>query len=152
MLIPTFTLSAVQGNKEITVSSDDLNKGTVILYSYPKDMTSGCTLEAQTFQCHEEEFNHLGVKIFGISKDSSSSHLKFADKNSLQFSLISDEEVTLLPQLQMWGRKKFMGRAYYGIIRTTIVFQDGKEIKRWSDVKVKNHVEEVLEFCKSIMV
>ena len=128
--------------KEIKLS--DFAGKKVVLYFYPKDNTSGCTQEACDFR---NNFNRLTPKavVIGVSPDSIKSHIKFKEKQNLNFTLISDTEHKLAEQLGAWGEKSMYGRKYYGIIRSTFILNERGEIeKEWRKVKVKGHVEEVL--------
>lgn len=128
--------------KEIKLS--DFAGKKVVLYFYPKDNTSGCTQEACDFR---DNFNRLTLKavVIGVSPDSIKSHIKFKEKQNLNFTLISDTEHKLAEQFGAWGEKSMYGRKYFGIIRSTFILNEQGEIeKEWRKVKVKGHVEEVL--------
>lgn len=128
--------------KEIKLS--DFAGKKVVLYFYPKDNTSGCTQEACDFR---DNFNRLTPKavVIGVSPDSIKSHIKFKEKQNLNFTLISDTEHKLAEQFGAWGEKSMYGRKYFGIIRSTFILNEQGEIeKEWRKVKVKGHVEEVL--------
>ena len=128
--------------KEIKLS--DFAGKKVVLYFYPKDNTSGCTQEACDFR---DNFNRLTLKavVIGVSPDSIKSHIKFKEKQNLNFTLISDTEHKLAEQFGAWGEKSMYGRKYFGIIRSTFILNERGEIeKEWRKVKVKGHVEEVL--------
>ena len=123
----------------------------VVLYFYPKDNTSGCTREAMDFTNLKEEFERLSAVIIGISKDSLQSHKRFREKHSLGIILLSDTEKKVVQKYGVWKKKKLYGREYYGVERTTFLIDpDGRVVKIWPKVKVKDHVEEVLEFLKKI--
>ena len=129
---------------------DSLGK-YVVIYFYPKDDTPGCTIETNDFNKLLTKFKKLECEIYGISKDSLQSHDKFRDKYKIKFDLLTDEEIKVLKKYKVWGKKKFMGREFMGIIRSTfLIDKKGKIIKIWDDVKVKDHVKEVLETLKSI--
>lgn len=102
----------------------------VILYFYPKDDTPGCTKEACSFRDSIAEFEKRGVVILGVSKDSVVSHKKFADKYHLNFTLLSDESLTMIKAYNAWGEKKFMGRTYDGIFRTTYLINPAGEVAK----------------------
>ena len=131
-----------------------LNNSTgkyVVIYFYPKDDTPGCTVEANDFNKLLSKFKKLECEVFGISKDSLKSHDKFKDKYKIKFDLLADEELTVLKKYKVWGKKKFMGREFMGIIRSTfLIDKKGKIIKIWVNIKVKDHAKEVLETLKSI--
>ena len=118
----------------------------VVLYFYPKDDTPGCTKEACNFRDDYSAYEKAGVVILGISPDSVKSHVKFKQKFQLQFPLLADEDHKVCDLYGVWGPKKFMGREYDGIIRTTfIIGEDGKILKIIDDVKTKTHADQVLE-------
>ena len=121
----------------------------VVIYFYPKDDTPGCTIETNDFNKLLSKFKKLECEVYGISKDNLKSHDKFRDKYKIKFDLLADEELTVLKKYKVWGKKKFMGREFMGIIRTTfLIDKNGKIIKIWKNVKVKDHAKEVLETLK----
>ena len=123
----------------------------VVLHFHPKDDTPGCTIETNDFNKLLSKFKKLDCEIYGISKDSIKSHHKFRDKYKIKFDLLADEELKVLKKYKVWGKKKFMGREFMGIIRTTfLIDKKGKIIKIWENVKVKDHAKEVLETLKNI--
>ena len=123
----------------------------VVLYFYPKDNTSGCTKEAVGFSEKKEEFEKLNAVIIGISKDSPKSHAKFIEKHNLRILLLSDEEHKVLESYGAWGLKKNYGKEYYGTIRSTFIIDpDGIIRKAWKNVRVKDHVENVLVSLKEL--
>jgi len=128
----------------------DLQKGKYVLYLYPKDMTSGCTLESQNFRDHKKDFDDLGFQILGLSKDSLASHEKFIQKENLNFPLLSDESTEFIQSLDAWKEKSMYGKKYFGIERSTFVIVDGEIVHQWRKVKVDGHVAEVLEVCKTV--
>lgn len=145
---PAFTLPASTGEK---VRLSDLKGDIVIIYFYPKDNTPGCTTEANEFQANLSKFKRLGATIFGVSKDSIESHCKFADKYKLKFPLLTDEKGTMLEKYDAWGEKNNYGKKYMGIIRSTVLIApDGKVYKHWPKVRVKGHVDAVLEATKEL--
>jgi peroxiredoxin Q/BCP len=116
----------------------------VLLYFYPKDDTPGCTTEACNFRDGYKEFAKMGLVILGVSKDSVKSHKKFAEKFSLQFPLLSDESGEVVEKYGSWGKKKFMGREYMGIIRNSfLIDEEGQIAKIYESVKPAEHAEEV---------
>ena len=127
---------------------DSLGK-YVVIYFYPKDDTPGCTIETNDFNKLLTKFTKFECEIYGISKDSLKSHDKFIDKYKIKFDLLADEEIKVLKKYKVWGKKKFMGREFMGINRTTfLIDKKGKIIKIWENVKVKDHAKEVLETHK----
>ena len=121
----------------------------VVLYFYPKDDTPGCTIETKDFNSLLTKFKKLDCAVFGISKDDMKSHDKFKEKYKVKFDLLSDEKKEALKAFKVWGKKKFMGKEFMGVIRSTFVIKDNKIIKEWRSVKVKDHANEVLEFIKN---
>ena len=138
---PNFKLPSTSGTFQL---SDYLGK-KVILYFYPKDNTKGCSIEANDFNNSINIFNKNNAIVVGVSKDTIESHQKFKEKNKLKFELLSDEKTIVLKKYNAWGLKKFLGKEYYGIIRTTVLINEkGKILKTWSNVRVKNHVQNVI--------
>ena len=118
----------------------------VVLYFYPKDDTPGCTKEACSFRDSFKAYKAKKVVVLGVSPDSQSSHLKFAKKYDLPFTLVSDPDHSIAEAYGVWGKKKFMGREYMGVNRTTFVIDEGGKIaKIYEKVKPENHAEEILE-------
>ena len=122
----------------------------IIIYFYPKDNTSGCTIETNDFNKLLNKFEKLGCTIFGISKDSIESHDKWSNKLKLKFELLADEDKVSLKAYKVWTKKKFMGREFMGTVRSTFVIQKNKIIKEWTNVKAAGHALEVLDFIKGI--
>lgn len=121
----------------------------LVLYFYPKDMTPGCTVEATDFQKFYEDFQDFGCEVVGVSKDSCERHQKFADKESLRFTLLSDESGTLSEEFGVWKEKVNYGKKYMGIERSTFLINpEGKIVAEWRKVKVAGHVESVLSALK----
>ena len=146
--IPDFDLPT---NGNGTLSRKDLKGKTAIIYFYPKDMTPGCTTEAQEFRDHIKAFEKAGATIVGVSKDSVKRHDNFVAKQELPFQLVSDEEGTLCEDFGVWIEKSMYGKKFMGIQRSTfIVDGKGKIIHAWPKVKVKGHVEEVLDVVKGL--
>ena len=145
---PDFSLLSTNGEKQ---KLKNLIGKYVVIYFYPKDDTPGCTVETNDFNKLLPKFKKLNCEIFGISKDTIKSHDKFREKFKIKFDLLSDEEIKVLKKYKVWGKKKFMGREFMGIIRSTfLIDKKGKIIKIWNDVKVKDHAKEVLETLKSL--
>ena len=123
----------------------------VVLYFYPKDNTPGCTIETNDFNKLLANFKKLDCEVYGISKDNLDSHYKFRHKYNIKFDLLADEDLKLLKKYKVWGKKKFMGKEFMGIIRSTyLIDKKGKILKTWTNVKVKDHAKEVLEALKNI--
>jgi len=147
--IPSFSLEATILN---TCSETDFLGHWTVLFIYPKDNTSGCTRETKEFNERYSDFTSLGVKIFGLSKDTLASHISFSKKLSLQFSLISDPQTQLIQDLHAWKEKSMYGKKYMGTERSTFLFDKDLVIKHiWRKVKVGGHVDQVFEKCKKII-
>ncbi len=142
---PAPSVSLVSDTGE-TVSLDDFKgKQAVVLYFYPKDDTPGCTKEACSFRDLSAEFAEKGAVILGVSPDDTKSHVKFRDKFSLPFPLLSDTDAQVAQQFGIWVEKNMYGRKYMGVERTTVVIgKDGTIKKVFPKVAVDGHVEEVL--------
>jgi peroxiredoxin Q/BCP len=146
--IKDFSLPSSGGG---TWSSKDAAGRKLVIYFYPKDMTSGCTRESQDFRDLHSAFRKAGVDIVGVSRDSVKSHDKFTEKEKLPFPLLSDEDERLCKLFDVIHEKSLYGRKYLGIERSTFLL-DGSGILRreWRKVKVPGHAEEVLEAAKSL--
>ena len=124
----------------------------IVIYFYPKDDTPGCTIETNDFNKLLPKFKKLNCEILGISKDNLKSHDKFRDKYKIKFDLLADEEIKVLKKYKVWAKKKFMGREFMGIVRTTfLIDKKGKILKIWENVKVKDHAKEVLDALTNII-
>ena len=146
--IKDFSLPSSGGG---TWSSKDAAGRKLVIYFYPKDMTSGCTRESQDFRDLYSAFRKAGVDVVGVSRDSVKSHDKFTEKEKLPFPLLSDEDERLCKLFDVIHEKSLYGRKYLGIERSTFLL-DGTGILRreWRKVKVPGHAEEVLEAAKSL--
>ncbi|MBS7274305.1 MAG: peroxiredoxin [Bacteroidales bacterium] len=136
-----------QNGKEIRTS--DYKGRKIVLYSYPKANTSGCTAEACSLQAHKEELAAAGYEIIGVSKDKESLQKKFADAHGLEFPLIADTETSLLQALGCWGEKVACGHRTIGTLRTTyLVNEEGviEKIFTPKEIKTKIHAEQILEY------
>jgi len=123
----------------------------VIIYFYPKDDTPGCTLETNDFNKLLPHFRKLNCEVYGISKDSLDSHNKFKKKYKIKFDLLSDLDKKVIKKYKVWRKKKFMGREFMGVIRSTfLIDKKGRILKIWDNVKVKDHAKEVLKTLKII--
>ncbi|TXT57234.1 MAG: thiol peroxidase, thioredoxin-dependent [Promethearchaeota archaeon] len=122
----------------------DLRGKYVVLYFYPKDNTPGCTTEAIGFTNVLPDLQELDATVVGVSPDSPESHKKFIDKKSLTITLLSDEDHKIMDQYNAWGKKKFRGKEYMGVIRSTyLIDPDGKIVNHWPKVSPKGHAEDV---------
>ncbi len=137
-----------QNGNEIKAS--DYKGRKIILYSYPKANTSGCTAEACSLQAHKAELESAGFSIIGVSKDKRETQKKFADAFNLEFPLVADTDTTLLQALGCWGEKVACGHRTIGILRTTyLVDEEGIIFKIFQpkEIKTKIHAEQILEQC-----
>ena len=145
---PSF-LALVDENKELSL--DNFQGSYLVIYFYPKDKTSGCTIESQDFRDYKNKFSKKNCKIVGVSRDSIKSHKSFIDKESLNFPLLSDPDETMCNAYGVMKEKSMYGRKYMGIERSTfLISPDGSLIKEWRGVKVPGHVEEVYEFLSGL--
>lgn len=134
------------------ITSSDYRGRKIILYSYPKANTSGCTAEACSLQSHKAELEAAGYAIIGISKDKATAQKKFAEAHGLEFPLIADTETNLLQELGCWGEKVACGRHTIGILRTTyLINEDGivEKIFTPKEIKTKIHAEQILDYTRS---
>lgn len=139
---PSFNLPDQNCNK---TSLKSLPGQWKVIYFYPKDNTSGCSLEARGFSVLEEKFKEIDASITGVSPDSPVSHQNFCQKQELTITLISDSEHVLLEKVGVWQKKKMYGREYMGVVRTTyLVNPKGRVAFVWNKVKPLGHAEEVL--------
>jgi thioredoxin-dependent peroxiredoxin len=140
---PNFSTPDQNGN---LVNLGDFNNRWVVIYFYPKDDTPGCTTEAKDFTELYQEFSQLEAKIIGVSPDSGKAHCKFIDKHSLSITLLSDPEHKLIEAYGAWRLKKFMGKEYMGVARSTfLIAPDGVIAYAWPNVKAKGHAQAVLQ-------
>jgi thioredoxin-dependent peroxiredoxin len=138
---PEFDLAMAKGR----VALRELRGKRVVLYFYPKDDTPGCTKEACGFRDSTAKFEDAGAVVIGVSPDSTAPHDRFAEKYGLPFLLASDPDHATADAYGAWGPKKFMGRSYEGVLRSTFVIDtDGKILRVFPDVKPDGHAEEVL--------
>jgi peroxiredoxin Q/BCP len=146
---PNFKIPS-SSRKEFELSKN--LKKHLIIYFYPKDNTPGCTTESVEFAKQYKQLQKLNVEVVGISKDSIESHLKFIDKFSLPFQLLSDETTKVLKLYNAWGEKSMYGKKFMGIKRTTVfIHKNGNVQKIWNNVKVKDHVAEVIQTIKDLI-
>jgi peroxiredoxin Q/BCP len=146
--VPGFTSASTSGKDWSLV---DGAGEKLVLYFYPKDMTSGCTMESQQFRDLHAAFRKAKVRVLGISRDSIKSHDKFRTKEKLPFDLLSDSEEKLCKIFDVIREKSLYGRKYLGIERSTFLIDGNGVLRReWRKVKVDGHAEEVLEAAKSL--
>ncbi len=154
-------MSLEPGNKAPDFSLPDTNEETrslsefsgkwLVLYFYPKDNTSGCTLEAIDFTKNLEKFRKLNTDVIGVSADSVKSHCNFRDKHELKLVLLSDPDHDVLEKYNVWVLKKMYGREYYGAERSTFIIDSEGIIRHvWRKVKVNGHIETVLDTLKQL--
>jgi peroxiredoxin Q/BCP len=142
---------ALPDQDESRVSLKDYKGQWVVLYFYPKDNTSGCTVEAEDFTKELKKFEKLGAIVLGVSPDSPKSHRKFIDSKKLKITLLSDPDHKVLDKYGAWQLKKSYGREYYGVVRSTFLIDpQGKVARAWEKVKVKGHVDEVKNRLKEL--
>ena len=139
--IPAFCLPN-QDEEEICFR--DIKGRWIVIYFYPKDNTSGCSTEACDFTKALPDFTALEAIVLGVSPDSPKKHRNFIEKKDLKITLLADEDKSLCKSFGMWQLKKFMGREYMGVVRSTfLIAPDGTLAYKWEKVRVKGHVDEV---------
>lgn len=147
-IAPTFSLQDEAGNMHQLA---DYKGKYVLLYFYPKDMTSGCTVEAQCFRDRMNDFRSFGVQVLGVSCDDIKSHKKFVEKEKLNFPLLADVDKKTVNAYGVWVEKVMYGKKYMGIQRDTFLIDpSGKIVKHYVKVKPETHIEEVLKDLKEI--
>ena len=146
--VPSFELPAT-GDR--TIRPEDLRGRNVVLYFYPRDNTPGCTTEGQEFRDHHDEFEKLDTVVLGVSRDSLRSHENFRNKHEFPFDLISDPDETLCRMFDVIREKNMYGKKVMGVERSTfLIDEQGVLRQEWRKVKVKGHVDEVLEAVKQL--
>ena len=144
MKAPEFTLADKDGN---SVSLQDFRGKKVVLYFYPKDSTPGCTRQACAFAGAYREFEELNTVIIGVSKDSQTSHQKFAEKYNLPFILVSDPELEAIKAYDVWQEKKLYGKVSLGVVRSTYIIDEGGVIEKvYPKAKPDTNAAEILEY------
>jgi len=145
---PDFSLPDENG--ELRHLSDYRGK-VVVLYFYPKDDTPGCTTEACGFRDQYQDYEKAGVSVIGVSPDDVKKHQKFKTKYNLPFTLLADIDHTVCELYGVWGRKKFMGKEYDGVFRTTfLIGKDGTILRVFENVKPEGHSQEILKVLEEI--
>ena len=146
--VAKFSLPAT-GDK--TLSLEDFKGSKLVIYFYPKDNTPGCTLEGQDFRDRYPQFQKAGTAILGVSRDSVKSHENFKAKQDFPFDLLSDADEKLCRQFDVIHEKNMYGRKFMGVVRSTFLIDaDGVLRQEWRKVRVKGHVDEVLEAARSL--
>ncbi len=146
--LPSITAKSTDGQ---TWRSADVAGRKLVIYFYPKDMTPGCTVEAQEFRDAAAAFKKAGATIVGVSRDSCASHAKFRDKEKLNFDLLADEDEKLCKVFDVIHEKNMYGKKVLGVVRSTFLFDAaGKLAREWRKVKVDGHVDEVLEAVRAL--
>ncbi|MGE0388680.1 MAG: thioredoxin-dependent thiol peroxidase [Candidatus Nitrosocosmicus sp.] len=144
-----FEFQDIQG--KTSKLSDLIGEKKIIVYFYPKDFTPGCTIEAEEFSRDYDQFRTDNIEIIGISPDTEESHVKFREKMKIPYMLASDIHNNISKNFGVFGLKKFMGKEYYGVNRSTFLIDtSGKIVKIYDKVKPKGHSKEVLEYFKSV--
>lgn len=145
--MPHLTVSSTQGD----INLADLNSHYTLVYFYPKDLTPGCTTQAQDFRDLSDEFKKLNVKIFGVSRDSLKLHDKFTIKESIPFALISDTEEILCRQFDVIKTKNMYGKQVQGIERSSFLFTpNGELVHSWRKVRAAGHAQAILEYVQNL--
>lgn len=140
--VPAFTSTTDRGE---LFSSEQLKGSPTVLYFYPKDNTSGCTLEAKSLRDGKEELQRRGYKIIGVSSDSVKSHQSFCTKHELNFTLLADTDQSLSEAFGVWQQKRMYGREYMGIVRTTFLLDAEARVTHIiTKVDTKNHYQQIL--------
>jgi len=146
MKAPGFTLSDKDGN---SVSLSDFKGKKVVLYFYPKDNTPGCSRQACAFASAYDDFRSNDVAVIGISKDSTASHVRFAEKYSLPFTLLSDTRLEAIKAYGVWQEKKLYGKVSMGVVRTTFIIDENGNIEKvMPKVKPDTNAQEILDYLK----
>lgn len=143
---PQFKAQALVGTEEKTVSLSDFKGKKVALYFYPKDLTPGCTTQAENIRDNYDVLGKEGITVIGVSTDPVKSHQKFVEKKELPFMLISDEDKEVVNAYGVWGQKKFMGKEYMGTFRQTFLIDEEQNVVGIIEKpKVGNHAQEIID-------
>ncbi len=141
-MMPAFSVADEQGR---VVTNNDMTGKKTVIYFYPKDSTPGCTVEACNIRDNYHAFLAQGYQVYGVSKDSQASHVKFKEKYDLPFPLLSDPTTAMLQAFEAWGEKKNYGKVTMGTLRKTFVFDEaGRVVRIIEKVDTKNHSEQIL--------
>ena len=142
---------SAEATSEQVISNQTYKDKNVVIYFYPKDSTPGCTTEGQEFRDNYKKFKKYNTEILGVSRESIKSHENFKSKQNFPFELLSDSDEKVCKAFDVMKMKSMYGRQYMGVDRSTFIVNDqGKIIKEWRSVKVKGHVQEVLETVEKL--
>lgn len=145
-IVPNFKATALVDNVEKQIELKDFKGKKIILYFYPRDLTPGCTTQAENLRDNFQTLTQNNFQVIGISTDPIKKHISFVDKKQLPFILISDEDKKIHDLFGVWQLKKFMGREYMGTVRTTFILDENlKLIHIINKPKVKEHAKQILE-------
>ncbi|MEA1915139.1 MAG: thioredoxin-dependent thiol peroxidase, partial [Campylobacterota bacterium] len=134
----------IPNQDDVEICLRDIKGKWIVLYFYPKDNTPGCTTQACDFTTALPAFDELDATILGVSPDSPKKHRNFIEKKEIEFTLLADEEKTVCEAYGVWQLKKFMGKEYMGVVRSTFIIDpNGKIAKIWNKVRVKGHIQDV---------
>ena len=149
-IAPDFELATDSGE---SFKLSRLRGKPVVVYFYPKDDTSGCTIEAKDFSRLAPEFCKAGIEVIGVSPDSVESHQKFRDKHALTIRLGADADTAVATAYGVWAQKSMYGRSYMGVERATfLIDKDGRLARSWRKVSVPNHAQEVLNAARALAI
>ncbi len=143
---------SVVNQDQKVVTLHDLSGHWTVLYFYPKDLTSGCTIQANDFTALRPHFDKLDVCIYGVSPDEPQMHCRFIEKEKLRLSLLSDPQQSMLKSYGVWQLKQNYGKEYYGVVRSTFILDpSGQVAKVWTHVKAEGHAQEVLDTLTTLI-
>ena len=151
ILVTKDDIKADKPGKTISLSSL-YKEQPLVLFFYPKDMTPGCTTEAQGFRDFYSKIKKAGAEVVGCSRDDESRHCKFIDKNGLTFPLLSDNTAEITETFGIWAEKQLYGKKFMGIVRSTFIIHKGKILKAYPRVKVKEHAGQILADLKNLAI
>lgn len=147
-LMPEFSLMGSDGRE---YTREDFKGSLSVIYFYPKDNTKGCSMEANSINENIKRIESLGVKLVGVSPDTIKKHQNFIEKYDLKFPLLYDEDHKICELFGAWGEKKMYGKTYFGVFRSTFIFNENLEvIKVFDKVKTSTHGDDLLEYLKEI--
>ena len=140
---PEFSLECTNDQK---VNNSIFKNKNIILFLFPKSNTPTCTKQSKEFSLNYHDFKKINYQIYGLSNDNKEIQKKFQIKNDIKYDFLSDPELTIIKKLNCWVEKKMYGKIFFGSERTTFVIKNNKIIKTWRKVKIKNHIQETLDF------